>query len=85
MKFFLYYIVIINLYGMFLMHSDKNKSIRKKWRVPESKLFFIAFIFGGFGILAGMYLFRHKTKHKKFVILIPIICFVQLYILYKFL
>jgi len=84
MKILLYYLLIINLYGIFLMYSDKKKSIKGKWRVPETSLFFIALIFGSFGILSGMYIFRHKTKHKKFVFLIPLICFIQLYILFKF-
>jgi uncharacterized membrane protein YsdA (DUF1294 family) len=66
------------------MYSDKKKSIKGRWRVPESNLFFIALIFGAFGILSGMYLFRHKTKHNKFVFFIPLICFIQLYILFKF-
>lgn len=83
MKILLYYLLIINLYGIFLMYSDKKKSIKGKWRVPEANLFFIALIFGSLGILSGMYIFRHKTKHKKFVFLIPLICFIQIYILFK--
>ena len=83
MKIFSCYILVINLYGIFLMYSDKKKSIKGKWRVPESKLFFIAFIFGGLGILSGMYLFRHKTKHMKFVVLIPLICLIQLYFFFR--
>lgn len=84
MKILLYYLLAINLYGIFLMYSDKKKSIKGKWRVPEAKLFFIALIFGSFGVLSGMYLFRHKTKHKKFVFLVPIILLIQLYIVFKF-
>lgn len=83
MKIFLYYLLIINLYGVFLMYSDKRKSIKGKWRVPEASLFFISLILGSFGILAGMYLFRHKTKHKKFVFFVPLICFAHLYILFR--
>jgi uncharacterized membrane protein YsdA (DUF1294 family) len=66
------------------MYSDKKKSIKGKWRVPEARLFFIALVFGSFGVLSGMYLFRHKTKHKKFVFLVPIIFLIQIYIGFKF-
>lgn len=84
MKIFLYYVLIINLYGVLLMYSDKKKSIKHKWRVPESNLFFVASVFGSLGIFLGMHIFRHKTKHKKFVFLIPLICLVQIYVLFKF-
>lgn len=83
MKIFIYYILVINLYGIFLMYSDKKKSIKGKWRVPEANLFFVSLIFGSFGILSGMYLFRHKTKHKKFIFFIPLICFIHLFIFFK--
>jgi len=84
MKLFLYYILAINLYGIFVMYSDKNKSQKGKWRTPENTLFIIAFAFGALGIFIGMRLFRHKTKHNKFVIGIPAILIVQIFIFLKY-
>jgi len=84
MKLFLYYILIINLYGIFVMYSDKNKSKKGKWRTPEKTIFAIAFAFGALGIFIGMRLFRHKTKHNKFVIGIPLILIVQVFIFSKY-
>ena len=84
MKLFLYYILIINLYGIFVMYSDKNKSKKGKWRTPENTLFTIAIAFGALGIFIGMRLFRHKTKHNKFVIGIPLILIVQVFIFFKY-
>jgi len=84
MKLFLYYILIINLYGIFVMYSDKNKSKKGKWRTPEKTIFIIAFAFGALGIFIGMRLFRHKTKHNKFVIGIPLILIVQVFIFFKY-
>ena len=84
MKFLLYYILAINLYGIFVMYSDKKKSQKKSWRTPESTFFTIAAAFGALGIFMGMRLFRHKTKHKKFVIGIPIILVVQLFIFFTY-
>ena len=84
MKLFLYYILAINLYGVFAMYSDKKKSQKGKWRTPENTLFTIASAFGALGIFIGMRLFRHKTKHNKFVIGIPLILVVQLFIFFKY-
>lgn len=81
MKVLICYILMINLYGFFLMYFDKTKSKKDKWRIPESKLILTAIFFGSLGIYFGMYFFRHKTKHKKFTIGIPIIIVVQLFII----
>ena len=61
-----------------LMYIDKQKSIKHKWRIQEKTLFLSAAIGGSIGSLLGMYIFRHKTKHKNFKIGIPIILFIQL-------
>jgi uncharacterized membrane protein YsdA (DUF1294 family) len=84
MKIFLYYYLAINLFGVFIMYSDKQKSQKRKWRTPENTLFAIASAFGALGIFIGMRMFRHKTKHNKFVIGIPLILAVQLFIFFKY-
>ena len=81
---FLCYTLFINIYGIFLMYHDKSKAKNRQWRVPEMRLFTTAAILGSPGILLGMYIFRHKTKHLKFVFGIPLIMLIQLYILFKF-
>lgn len=82
-KILLIYLIAINLYGIIIMYIDKERSIERKWRIPEAKLFAAALLLGSPGILFGMYIFRHKTKHLKFVIGIPFILLIQLYIFYK--
>lgn len=84
MKFFLIYLFIINLYGIISMYIDKKHAIKGKMRTPEAKLFSIAVLFGSLGIWIGMYLFRHKTKHFKFVILILFILIIQAYIFFTY-
>jgi len=69
------------------MLIDKIKAVNHFWRVPEATLMAVAFLGGSLGSLAGMYLFRHKTKHKKFTVGIPLFLGLQvlivLWILYK--
>ena len=84
MKLFLYYFLIINLYGIFVMYSDKKKSKKGRWRTPENTLFIIALAFGALGIFMGMRFFRHKTKHKKFTLGIPMILIIQSFIFFKY-
>lgn len=66
------YLIIMSLTGFIMMGIDKRKAIKKTWRIPERTLFLITFLGGGIGTFLGMYAFRHKTKHTKFVILLPI-------------
>lgn len=84
MKILLYYILIINLYGILIMYYDKSKSRKNQWRIPEARIFLISFILGSLGILLGMYLFRHKTKHMKFTLGVPLMLVIQVYFLSKF-
>ena len=71
------YLIIVNAVALLLMLSDKSFARRKMWRIPEAALIGIAVIGGSVGALVGMYLFRHKTKHMKFVIGIPLILIAQ--------
>ena len=72
------YLILINLVGFFAMMIDKGRAKRGAWRIPEKTLFIIAILFGSVGVSLGMKRFRHKTKHKSFVIGIPAIEIVQL-------
>jgi uncharacterized membrane protein YsdA (DUF1294 family) len=67
------------------MYIDKKKAKKHQWRIPEARLFTVAIAFGSLGILLGMYLFRHKTKHWKFVIFIPALLIANIFLLIKFL
>lgn len=76
------YFFIINLFAIFLMKYDKVKAINNQYRVSEKTLFLIALILGGAGIYIGMYLFRHKTKHVKFTVGIPLIIILNILTIY---
>ncbi len=67
------YLVVINLFGFFIMWLDKRKAKKGAWRIPEKTLFIITAIGGGIGTTAGMYAFRHKTQKVQFVVGFPLI------------
>lgn len=72
------YLFIVNAAGFLLMLIDKIKAKKNAWRIPEATLFLIALLGGSIGSLLGMYTFRHKTRHIRFVFGIPLILAVQL-------
>lgn len=76
-EFFLLYLLIINALGFVLMLADKFKAKKNLWRIPEATLMTVAALGGSVGSLIGMYTVRHKTKHPKFTVGIPLILAVQ--------
>ena len=72
------YLLIVNAAAFLLMLVDKQKAKKKLWRIPESTLLLSAAIGGSIGSLAGMYTFRHKTKHLKFTLGVPAILILQI-------
>ena len=79
-KVLLVYLLIINAVGFILMLVDKVKAKKNLWRIPEATLFLVAAIGGSVGSILGMYTFRHKTKHIKFIVGMPLILAVQVII-----
>ena len=78
MKYILLYLLLINAIAFFLMLADKRKAKKKLWRIPEATLMLSAALGGSIGALAGMYTFRHKTKHLKFTLGVPAILIAQI-------
>lgn len=72
------YLILINAAAFVLMLSDKQKARRGAWRIPEATLMGFAVFGGSIGAIAGMYLFRHKTKHPKFSVGLPLILGLQI-------
>ena len=77
-----YYLFGINVLTFLLYGIDKWKAQKGKWRIPEETLIWLAIVGGSIGALLGMYLFRHKTKHRKFTLGIPVIILAQAVIVY---
>ena len=77
-RIILIYFLITNILGLLLMGIDKLKAKKQSFRIPESTLFLTAIIGGSIGSIAGMYLFRHKTRHPQFVFGLPAILVLQI-------
>ena len=76
-------IIVFAIYG-----TDKRKAKRGVQRISENNLLISAALLGGLGALLGMYAFRHKTKHTKFKVGVPLLLILNVIlaiILYRFL
>ena len=72
------YLLIINAIAFCLMLIDKYKARKNLWRIPEATLISTALLGGSIGALIGMYTVRHKTRHVKFTVGIPLILLAQI-------
>ncbi len=73
----LIWVLVWTLIDFAIMGIDKWKAQHDSRRIPEKTLFLSAILGGSVGSLAGMYLFRHKTKHLSFTVGMPLILAVQ--------
>ena len=71
------YLLLVNLAAFVLMGLDKRRARRERWRIPEKTLFLPAVLGGSVGAIAGMYLFRHKTRHWYFRLGLPALLLLQ--------
>lgn len=71
MKWMIAYLLLINVISYGAMGRDKALAARGKRRIPEKRLFGLAWAGGGLGAWIGMQSYRHKTKHPSFTVGIP--------------
>lgn len=76
------YLILCNAGSFFLCAVDKVRAKQNRWRVPEGTLFLLAALGGSTGLLLGMLLLRHKTKHLQFMLGVPLILLAQAAIWY---
>ncbi len=60
------YVIVINIIAFLAMWWDKRKASQHEWRVAEATLYILGFLGGAFGVIGGMYRFRHKTQKRSF-------------------
>lgn len=78
-----FYLFGINFLAFLLYGIDKYRAIKNKWRIPESTLLGVAAVGGAVGAWAAMQLFRHKTKHWYFNVLVPICIVGHIFLIFK--
>lgn len=71
------FLVVMNALGFVMMWIDKEKAINHRNRISEKTLMLIAAFGGAAGSWLGMESFRHKTKHIKFIVGVPVLLLVQ--------
>ena len=81
LPYFFLFLGLINLWAVLVCAYDKAAAKAGKWRVKERTLWFISLIGGSLGMLVTMSLIRHKTKHRSFMIGLPILLVLQVLLL----
>ena len=84
-KYFIIYLIAINIITFLVMGLDKWKAKRGSWRIQEATLFGLVLFGGGVGGILGMSVFRHKTKKLKFKIGFPMILIIEVILIIYFL
>ena len=72
------YLAAINLVAMVVTIHDKRAARKDSWRIKERTLLFVSLLGGSVAMFLTMYGIRHKTKHAKFMIGIPVIIILQI-------
>ena len=73
-----FYIAVISLLTIAVTVYDKIAAKKRpRHRVPENTLLLLAVLGGGPAEYLTMQLIRHKTKHKKFMVGLPVIILLE--------
>lgn len=62
----LLFAIPLNFISFLLFGYDKFQAKQDGWRIPEKVLLGLSLFGGGIGSLAGMIVFRHKTRRNIF-------------------
>ena len=71
------WLVLLNLIAVIITIHDKKQAQREGWRVRESTLLLIGALGGSPAMLLTMRKIRHKTRHAKFMVGLPVILVLQ--------
>lgn len=82
MEWIHYALLIVSALSVLVTVIDKLVAGKKRSRVPEQTLFLLAVLGGSAAMYLTMLLIRHKTKHKRFMLGLPLILIVQLALWY---
>lgn len=71
------YLLGVSLWAVALVLYDKRASRRGFWRIKENTLLLVSALGGSVAMLIAMRRVRHKTKHAKFMVGIPVMIVLQ--------
>ncbi|MBR6807737.1 MAG: DUF1294 domain-containing protein [Clostridia bacterium] len=77
-NYFLIWIGILSLLAVIFTVSDKVKAKKGAWRIPEATLITVSLLGGSVMMYCTMRFIRHKTRHAKFMVGIPVIIVLQI-------
>ena len=79
LSIFLAYIAIMSIISIIVCIYDKkiSKKNRVELRTPEKSLLILSALGGSVAMFITMLIIRHKTKHFKFMVGIPVIMVLQ--------
>ena len=80
--FIIYFLAISVITAVVTVYDKKASKSRPKHRVPEKVLFLLALLGGSAAELLVMLKIRHKTKHKRFMMGLPLIIVVQVVVIW---
>ncbi len=75
------YLVIISIISVIVCCYDKLMAIKGRRRISEKTLLTLSALGGSIAMLFTMCLIRHKTRHLKFMLGIPLIIALQITVL----
>ena len=81
MKNFVIYLIAISVFSVIICYYDKIAAKYGKWRISEKALLTASLLGGAAAMYVTMCIIRHKTKHNKFMLGLPVIILVQTAIL----
>ncbi len=78
------YLIIISILSVIICIYDKviSKKNDVRLRIPEKTLLILSALGGSVAMYICMHIIRHKTKHFKFMVGIPIIIIIQVIIIF---
>lgn len=85
MKILAIYFILINTVAAIVCITDKVEAKTGGFRVPEKFIFVISILGGALAMFVTMLRIRHKTRHKRFMIGLPLIIAVQSVLIIVFL
>lgn len=71
-QYLLVWFGLISLTAVVMTVADKYKAQHGKWRISEKTLMLTGLLGGAFAMWITMKCIRHKTKHKKFMVGLPL-------------